>query len=229
MSISEYNLQLIEEMNRYYEVRAPVADIMMSYSSNAEHERRLQPIVDLLTPLATDQEVLEIACGTGNWTQVLAKRASSVVAIDQSPTALAIAKRKLTNFKNTTLKLGDVYNLEGIDEKFSVVFASDFWSHIPNGVIPFFLETVRKNLVRGARLVLMDMQMNDYFEQEPCCYDSDNNRIGFRKAEDGVTYRVVKNFPSEDDLRRVLSPVAETVEYKEFSELKRWMVICNLR
>lgn len=228
MSISKIDLELIVEMNRYYETRAPFADELMEYTSNGAMESRLQPIVDFVAPLIGDQNVLEIACGTGNWTQVLAKRAKSVVAIDQSPTALTIAERKLASFDNVKLMLADAYRLDGIVEGFSVLFASDFWSHIPYAVIPIFLETVRRRLPGGARLVFLDMQTNNYFEQEPCCYDSSGNRIGFRKSEDGTTFRVVKNFPSEDELRRILSPVAENIEYQEFTALKRWIVTCRL-
>lgn len=229
MSISKMDLELIEEMNRYYEKRAAFADELMEYTSNAAMEVRLQPIVDIVGRIVADKHVLEIACGTGNWTQVLAKRAKSVVALDQSTTALKIAERKMANLDNVKLMLADAYRLDGVVEGFSVLFASDFWSHIPYAAIPHFSQTLRTKLSHGVQLAFLDMALNEYFEREPCHYDSDNNRISLRTTEDGTAYRVVKNFPSEDELRCLLSPVATNIEYRDFGELKRWMVTCRLR
>ncbi|HKK20034.1 MAG TPA: hypothetical protein VJ983_01065, partial [candidate division Zixibacteria bacterium] len=60
---------LIEQMNRYYEARAPWHDQYMSYTSNEQLESALKPIVELLNPIIRGTRVLEVACGTGNWTQ----------------------------------------------------------------------------------------------------------------------------------------------------------------
>ena len=72
-------------MKVYYDRRAPWHDKYMGYLGNGPMEELLSPIIRSIEPYITDRTVLEIACGTGNWTQVLAKRARTVLALDSSP------------------------------------------------------------------------------------------------------------------------------------------------
>jgi demethylmenaquinone methyltransferase/2-methoxy-6-polyprenyl-1,4-benzoquinol methylase len=216
--------KLIEEMYRYYDARASWHDYFMEYESNGHMEELLRPIVDDVERLIAGKRVLEIACGTGNWTEVLAKRASHIVAIDLSPRAIDIAREKLSETTNVTLRIGDGYRLDTIGGMFDVIFASDWWSHIPKAMIPHFVEGVMAVLNAGGTAVFLDMSMNEYFVKEPCHYDGDGNRISLRRAPDGSEYRVVKNFPTEEELRLVLCEYVGGLSYKEYDILKRWMI-----
>ena len=217
--------KLIEEMNRYYEVRAPWHDLYMDYKSNEDMEERLSAIVGIVGEVVIGKRVLEIACGTGNWTQVLAKRAASVVAIDISPTALTIARSKLSGHENVSLMRGDAYDLDNIGDSFEVLFSADWWSHIPKGMLPAALDSALSTLLPGSKAVFVDMSLGPYFQQEPCFYDKDNNRISLRKLPDGSEFQVVKNFPNESELRETLAPFGRIVNYSEFSALERWMIV----
>lgn len=84
----------IEEMKAYYEVRAPWHDQYMSYRSNEQMENLQKPIIEIIHSDLKDKKIIEIACGTGNWTGVLAKRAKHVTAVDCSPKSLEIAQKK---------------------------------------------------------------------------------------------------------------------------------------
>lgn len=222
---SSHTTDLIEQMNRYYEARAPWHDYYMSYTSIEKMEALLRPIVDIVEPIVTGRAVLEIACGTGNWTQALAKRAASVTATDISPTALGIARQKLSGYDNVTLIEGDAYHPENIDGAFDILFSADWWSHIPKARISDFLASIAKKLAPGSKAVFVDMSLTPYFEQEPCRYDSDSNRISLRKLPDGTPFEVVKNFPSEEELRTGLAHYSTNIDYFDFAALARWMVV----
>ena len=84
----------IQEMNAYYEKVAPLHDTFMGYTNNEAMEELLAPIIEWVEPFVRDRRVLEIACGTGNWTQVLSKRALKVTAVDRSAAYLALARPK---------------------------------------------------------------------------------------------------------------------------------------
>lgn len=221
--------KLVEEINRYYDARAPWHDQYMRYESIEGMEALLSPIIDTLAEMISDKSVLEVACGTGNWTQILAKRACSVTAVDISPNALEIARRKLSLCSNVSLIQGDAYDLQNVGGTFDVVFAADWWSHIPNGLLSVFLDSATKKLRPDSRAIFIDMSFREGFARETCRYDADNNRISLRRLPDGSEFEVVKNFPSESELRRILADYAGNIVYYEFDSLKRWMIVFENR
>jgi ubiquinone/menaquinone biosynthesis C-methylase UbiE len=221
----DFSKKLIDEMNRYYEARAPLHDEYMGYESINSMETLLKSIIDQIDRIITGKSILELACGTGNWTQILAKRAKSVVAIDVSPSALKIADQKLVDFDNITLIECDAYDLNVINNSFDLIFAADWWSHIPKNMIHSFLKMVNGKLANGAKVVFIDMSLSKYFESETYFYDEDSNRVSLRKLTDGSEYRVVKNFPTKDELINVLTQYGRNVVYEEFASLKRWMAV----
>jgi ubiquinone/menaquinone biosynthesis C-methylase UbiE len=225
MNSDAENRRLIEEMNAYYDKRAPWHDHYMEYESIEAMEKRLEPLVKFLDDYIAQKDILEIACGTGNWTQFLARRARSVTAVDFSPAALDIAKTKVSVCGNVSLKVADAYSLDNVDGVFNMAFAADWWSHIPIGMIPPFLDAVTAKLSAGSKVVIIDMSLSEYWESRPFSYDEDGNRVSLRKLVDGSEYRVIKNFPTESDMRIYLSGYGRNVLFKEFPSLKRWAVV----
>ena len=88
------NDDIVRQMNEYYFRRANLHDYYMSYTSNEDMEQVLSGIIRLFEEDVMGKDVLEIACGTGNWTQVLARRARSVLATDINEPMLEIARQK---------------------------------------------------------------------------------------------------------------------------------------
>ncbi|MCP4583807.1 MAG: class I SAM-dependent methyltransferase [candidate division Zixibacteria bacterium] len=225
MSNSNYSKKLIKEMNQYYEARAPWHDIFMGYESERQMEEFKKSIIEILTPVIIGKRVIEIACGTGNWTQIIAKRAESVTAIDVSPTALGLAQRKLVNHCNVSLIQCDAYNLNCIGGLYDVSFAADWWSHIPMDVLPLFVESLMSKLKKRSKVIFLDMSFREDHKVESCYYDLDDNRITRRMLPSGSNFMVVKNFPHKEALKKFLSPYAKRVDYYELKALCRWMVI----
>jgi demethylmenaquinone methyltransferase/2-methoxy-6-polyprenyl-1,4-benzoquinol methylase len=188
-------------------------------------EEQLGPIIEIIEKRIIGKKVLEIACGTGNWTEVLAKRAASVVAVDISPAVLKIAKRKLSGCDNVIFIQGDAYNLDCIGDSFDILFSADWWSHIPKEFLPTYLDSSMKKLLPGSSAITIDMMLSEYFQQETCYYDEHNNRISRRGLPDGSEYQVIKNFPGEEEIRLILGDYGKIVAYREFPDLKRWMVM----
>ncbi|MBU0982228.1 MAG: class I SAM-dependent methyltransferase [candidate division Zixibacteria bacterium] len=225
MCENENSRQLIEQMNAYYDARAPWHDQYMSYESSDRMEELLAPVIDVLGGLVTDRNVLELACGTGNWTKVLAKRAAMVTALDKSPRSLEIARTKLAGYTNVFLVQGDAYALEAVTDSYDVVFSADWWSHIPRDMVPSVLESTVRLSKPGSPVVFLDMLFREAFTDEPSRYDSSGNRIFLRRLPDGSEYEVVKNFPDKAALIRTLAPYANDIDYHEFAALERWMVV----
>ena len=219
----------IEEMNAYYDKVAPLHDSFMGYTTNEAMEELLAPIIEWVEPFVRDRDVLEIACGTGNWTQVLSKRAKSVVAVDQSPAYLRIARSKVYSKDNVTFLNDDAYSLEGVEGEFEAAFAADWWSHIPRSHVPDFVESMMAKLSPGSTVVLLDMLPRPSLDAMFSHYDADGNCIHRRRFDDGTEFEVVKNFPSEPELREALGRYADNLTYREHDELRRWVLTLKVR
>ena len=129
-----------------------------------------------------------------------------MLATDSSPAVLQIARKKLSEFKNVSFEQADAYSLEGVKGQFSCLFASDWWSHIPRSKIKTFLNTIAGKLIPGSFTLFLDMSWNDYIRNEPCFFDKEGNRVSIRKLQNGSEFRVVKNFPTEDEIKNSIIP-----------------------
>src|SRR4029450_221751 len=78
-----------------------------------------------------DRRVLEIACGTGHWTRLVATAAAHVTATDAGPAMRALAPAKLPALPQVTVRAGDAYRLGDIQGDFTGGLAMQWWSHVP--------------------------------------------------------------------------------------------------
>ncbi|MBN1434450.1 class I SAM-dependent methyltransferase [Candidatus Fermentibacterales bacterium] len=109
-------------MAEYYDARAPLYDATAGYDDPVAEELRA-PMKERFRRLLEDRKVLEIACGTGYWTEVIAQTAGSVLTTDVNPSMMAIASERLHGFPNFELMVAEAYVLEGVSGGFDAAFA----------------------------------------------------------------------------------------------------------
>jgi len=211
-------------MNEYYRENVPYHDECMSYTDNLSMEKLLGPIIQRIEKDLKGKDVLEIACGTGNWTQVLSKRARSVVATDINEAYLIEAKRKPYQKDNIVFKVADAYTLDGIDRNFNLAFASDFWSHIPKSRVRKFIETLHSKLLPASKVIMIDMLRRPELDKMFSHIDEEGDMIHRRTLPNGKEYQVVKNFPEEKELLDCLKGHGININYYEDTELLRWIL-----
>lgn len=219
---------LIKEMNEYYRENVPYHDECMSYTDNLSMEKLLAPIIERIEKDIKGKDVLEIACGTGNWTQVLSKRARSVTASDINEAYLIEAKKKPYQKDNVVFKVADAYTLDGIDRNFNLAFASDFWSHMPKSKIKNFIGTLHRKLLPGSKVIMIDMLPKPELDRMFSHIDNEGNVIQKRTLPNGKEYHVVKNFPTEKELVGHLKGYGININYFEHTELVRWVLSYNI-
>lgn len=111
-------------------VRYDDPDLERFWQSGREQLDRMQ---ELLGVEIDDDDVVEIGCGVGRMTRVLAERARSVRAIDVSQRMLAAARELNPGLDNVSWVAGDGQSLAGIDdESADVVHSYVVFHHIPD-------------------------------------------------------------------------------------------------
>src|SRR6185436_12864100 len=137
---------------RYYAQRAGEYERVYQ---KPERQIELQKLKVYIERAFAGLDVLEVACGTSYWTEVLARSAASVVATDLTEEVLAIARSKNLGPK-VTLQKEDAYALPHFSRQFNAGLSAFWWSHIPRAKLRAFLGGFHRALALGARVVCMD-------------------------------------------------------------------------
>ena len=85
----------------YYVRRAPEYERIYQ---KPERQAELRVVREMVANTFAGRSVLEVACGTGWWTEVLADIARSVVATDVNEEVLAIARTKAINRRKVSFQ-----------------------------------------------------------------------------------------------------------------------------
>jgi SAM-dependent methyltransferase len=186
----------------YYADRAPEHDRVYEKS---ERQADLQQLRSLVCGHLAGRRVLEIACGTGYWTQFLAASAREIVATDVNEKVLAVARERLKSCPHVRFALDDAFRLAMADGVFDAGFAGFWWSHVGRRRLPWFLDLFHARLPQGARVVFIDNRFVPGSSTPISRIDDEGNTFQRRRLDDGREYEVLKNFPSEDDLRQSLA------------------------
>ena len=212
------------KLQNYYARRAGEYEKIFA---KPERQADLTCLRKLLPGLFAVRDVLEVACGTGYWTPLISGSARSILATDINEEVLEIARHKTYPKHNVTFKIADAYTLGNVTGPFSAGFAGFWWSHIPKQRLSFFLDCFHSKLCPGALVVFLD---NNYVEgsSTPVARrDSDGNTYQKRKLEEGAEFEVLKNFPTETELRASVNALADGVEVTQFKYY--WFLRYTLR
>lgn len=182
---------------------------------NPDRQADIQRLKQWLPPIFAGRRLLEVACGTGFWTQFIAPVASEVVAIDTSLETMSIAKHRVPSEKVKFL-VADAYHLPRNLGIFNAAFAGFWFSHIPKKRQREFLAGLGKILTPGATVLLLDSRAISQRNIPVSDQDADGNTFQTRMLDDGSSHRVLKNFPSEAELRTLLIGLGEQAVFTEF-------------
>jgi SAM-dependent methyltransferase len=107
-------------------------------------------VADLILP-SIGGDVLEIGCGTGNFTGLIARHARSVVAVDLNPEFIATAQQRCKDDRRISFRCCDA-TAEGWESEFDTIVLLDVLEHVEDDV--GFLRSLRKALRPEGTLVL---------------------------------------------------------------------------
>jgi ubiquinone/menaquinone biosynthesis C-methylase UbiE len=120
-----------------------------------ERQADLRSMERWVTQAFIGASVLEIACGTGHWTQFISQVAVRLTALDSAAETIEIAKRRVAEGK-VEFVLGDAYSVPPLAGTFNAAFAGFWFSHVPVGRRREFLLGLNAVLQPNAKVVLLD-------------------------------------------------------------------------
>ncbi|MBN8621478.1 MAG: class I SAM-dependent methyltransferase [Anaerolineae bacterium] len=181
---------VLQEQMAYYAARAGEYDETTQRAGEADPlmarlEAELNAIRQRVARLEPAARVLELACGTGQWTGLLTAIGEQVTVIDGAAEMLMIHRQKLNN-PQVIYQQADLFEWSPSEEYELVFFA--FWlSHVPPERLVPFLDQVGKAVCAGGKLVIVDepaggLQVSGATE---AMYQS-------RTLSDGRSFQIVK-------------------------------------
>jgi len=113
-----------------------------------------QAILERLSGESDLGELIELGCGAGFYTKVLAANASRVTATDLSDEMLAVARTQLKDWQNVTVEKADCEKTNFPSGKFGSVFMANLIHVIENPSIA--LQESYRILKEGGLLLIVD-------------------------------------------------------------------------
>jgi len=181
-----------------------------------ERQADLARLRDELPRLFEGLRVLEVACGTGYWTPLIAARAESVLALDAVEDVLAVARGKSYPRANVRFEQADAYALPAWPEKFSACLAAFWWSHVPLEKLDAFLAGLHARLAPGARVAFLDNRYVEGSSAPLSRRDAAGNTYQSRRLTDGSRHEVLKNHPDARELEAGLRRWATGLQFSDY-------------
>jgi demethylmenaquinone methyltransferase/2-methoxy-6-polyprenyl-1,4-benzoquinol methylase len=216
---------ILREQIAYYRARAPEYDEWFLRQGmcdlgpewNEKWHEEVSVVADALDVFGPNGRVLELACGTGWWTERLARHADLLTAVDASPEAIQIARDRAPSARYV---VADLFEWEP-SETYDVVFFSFWLSHVPTARFEWFWRFVDRALAPDGRVFFMDNLRKEMPELVQLTnLRSHLQREGEREGEvvrrinDGREFRAVKVYYEPDDLAKRLSGLGWDVEVR---------------
>ena len=187
----------------YYGVRGAEHDRIYDRPDRQQDLLRLR---EILSTLLAGRHVLELACGTGYWTQYVAQVARSILGLDVHQHLLDIAASRLRSFSNCAFLVDDALTLTNVaaPSPFDASLAAFWWSHVPRESLAGFLKSLHDKLRPGALVVFAD---NRNADGHPFARtDEQGNTYEHHILSDGSEHEILTNFPTAAELREILEP-----------------------
>jgi SAM-dependent methyltransferase len=149
------------------------------------------------------RRVLEIACGSGRWTQFAADVAQCVVATDPCPRLLDYGRR--LNLPNTKWTECDAFSLHKIEGTFDAACHINFMNRVPRELLPDFIDALHRKLQPDAVVFCASQRWQGSSEEPWYEKPETGDMVSLRHHDDGRPIEVVDTLFTEGLLRELLS------------------------
>jgi demethylmenaquinone methyltransferase/2-methoxy-6-polyprenyl-1,4-benzoquinol methylase len=170
-----------DEQLAYYRA---IADEYEDHAIDAPGEREVLAAINSFRPTG---DVLELACGSGVWTEGLQRSARSVTAVDAAPEMLARARVRLGSGSSVRFIEADLFSWRPT-RRYDAIFFGFWLSHVPEERFELFWNLVDEALEPDGRVFFVD----DNHRTDAELVEGIDSPMVERKLNDGTAFRVIK-------------------------------------
>lgn len=218
--------ELVEGQIEYYRARAPEYDEWFlrtgRYARDAAWEARwndeIAQVRSALAEARPSGQILELACGTGLWTEWLLPYADALTAVDAAPEAIELNRARIaagyeSAAERARFVVADLFTWPG-DGLYDHVFFGFWLSHIPPERFDDFWSLVDRCLAPGGRVFFVDNQQDSGSGANAPAprYAGDTACVQKRRLNDGREFDIVKVFHTPEGLTSRLKSLGWSVD-----------------
>ena len=215
--------RILSEQLAYYRARAAEYDEWWyrtgRYNRGAEHRSRwIEDITELTTAVknfAPCGRNLELAGGTGIWSEKLLPFSESLTVVDGSPEVLAINQAKLRSERVRYVE-ADLFKWTP-EEHYDTVFFSFWLSHVPDVKFDKFWQLVHSCLTPGGRVFFIDSRRDPSSTAVDHVLPKQDSAME-RKLNDGRAFNIYKLFYDPPALESRLADIGWSVTVEQTSQ-----------
>ena len=212
---------ILDEQMAYYRARAAEYDEWFyrrgrydrSPETNARWFVELEEVFAAIDALSLSGDLLELAPGTGIWTERLLGTTTTITAVDASPEMVELNRARVAS-ERVTYILADLFTWQP-DRTYDAVFFGFWISHIPTERLDAFLRMAASALRPGGKVFFVDGR------REPTSTASDHRlpevgaQVMTRRLNDGREFQIFKNFYDPEALAARCRAAGFDIEVRE--------------
>ena len=169
---------------------------------NEQWHQEAQIVRDQLLDTSKVPHIVEMAGGTGIWTQELVKISDNLTVLDASPEMIDINRAKVQSDK-VTYQLVDLFQWQP-EQQVDMVFFGFWLSHVPKEKLSPFLTMVHQALKPNGRLFFVDSQKVQTGTSQRQNVQTEDD-IQKRILNDGSEFEIIKIYYDAEALSQVLN------------------------
>jgi trans-aconitate methyltransferase len=203
------NPDLLAEQIAYYRARAP------EYERGAYATGEVEGLIDAVVErIPADADLLELACGTGVWTERLARRTRTLTAVDAAPEMIEIARARTG--ADVRFVCADVLSWQP-SRRYDVVFFGFWLSHVPADRFAAFWTRLADCIVDGGQVVFVDEHVRHAPKESWLARE-----VAERTLADGTRHRIVKSYLDPSDVTARLATLGWRADVDELGD--EWVI-----
>lgn len=204
---------LSQDIKEYY---ANIANSIDNVYKKNHYRTDLKNISNWLKKEFSNKTIIDIACGTGFWTQKISEIATSVMGIDVNESCIELAKSRHYPRYNVFFEIQDIFNIK-IKQKFDCIFGGSIYSHIKIEDLGDFIKKVSDLAKIGGSIVFIDNRYSPSNGLKIDQTDDFGNTYQVRYAKNSdKKYLIIKNYPTISLLEEILGNNVKNIEFIEY-------------